>query len=263
MPPSTRLVCIVAALAVSLVACSGTPMLYPAPGIPVPSPPPPPIEEVWLEVEEVGGVHAWYQAGERPGPALVFFHGNGENLETLRLSGTLQAFDELGYPSLAVDYPGYGLSDGKPHEKGLVAAGITAVEWLRQREDDRPVVLVGWSLGAAVAFQVVSRVDVDGLVAMSPWTSLADIGREHFPSFLVGAFVRESYDSLAAAPDVEVPALVMHGQRDQIIPVAHGRRVARAVPGGRWIEVEGYGHNDLLGSALVWDELRRFLADRS
>ncbi len=248
------------ALTGSLVACSGTPMLYPAPGVSVPSPPPEPLEEVWLEVEGVGRVHAWFRAGSRPGPSLVFFHGNGENLETLRLSGALEAFGGLGLPALTIDYPGYGLSAGKPHESGLVASGVAAAEWMRAREPVRPLVLIGWSLGAAVAFQVVGQVEAAGIVAMSPWTSLAEIGREHFPGFLVGALVRERYDSLAAAPTVRVPTLVLHGRLDQIIPVSHGRRVAEALPDVRWVEVDGYGHNDLLGAPLVWEELGRFLA---
>lgn len=235
-------------------------MLYPAPAILVPSPPPAPLEEVWLEVDGVGRVCSWFREGEGSGPALVFFHGNGENLETLRLSGTLEAFADLGLPWLAVDYPGYGLSEGKAAEPRLVASGVAATEWIGRRHPRRPIVLVGWSLGAAVALQTAVRTPVAGVVAMSAWTNLSEIGREHFPSWLVGAFVRESYDSLRAAADVRVPALVIHGGSDNIIPVEHGRRIAATLPAARWIEVPGYGHNDLLGASRVWDELRRFLA---
>jgi pimeloyl-ACP methyl ester carboxylesterase len=252
---------VVVALAVLVLSCSGTPMLYPAPGISVPSPPPAPLEEVGLEVEGVGVVSAWHRPGGTAGPALVFFHGNGENLETLRRSGTLEAFAELGLPFLAVDYPGYGNSEGKPHERGLVAAGVAAVRWMEAREPQRPIAVVGWSLGAAVGLQVATRIGVERVVAMSPWTSLADIGREHFPGWLVGAFLRESYDSIGVAPRIDVPALVVHGELDTIIPVAQGRRVAAALPRSQLIEIEGYGHNDLLGSPRVWQELRRFLGD--
>lgn len=234
-------------------------MLYPAPGIRVPSPPPPPLEEVDLAVEGVGRVSAWYTPGQRPGPALVFFHGNGENLETLRLSQTLDSFAELGFPSLAVDYPGYGRSEGKAAEPHLVAAARQAYEWMGDRHPERPLVAVGWSLGAAVAIQAASDADLAGMILMSPWTSLADVGREHYPSWLVGAFVRESYDTLAAAADLRVPVLVLHGERDAIIPARHGRLVAEALEEARFVEVPRRGHNDLLGDPLPWMEMEQFL----
>lgn len=234
-------------------------MLYPAPAVPVPSPPPSPLEEVWLQVDGVGRVSSWYQEAGRPGPCLVFLHGNGENLETLRVSGALAAFSELGLPSLAVDYPGYGLSEGSPSEPRLVASALAAIAWLERRCPERAVALVGWSLGAAVALQAAARVPVDRVVAMSPWTSLAEIGREHFPGWLVGLFARETYDSLSVAPGLEMPVLVLHGERDSIIPVEHGRRVAAALPDARWVPVPGHGHNDLLGASVVWEKMRRFL----
>jgi len=240
-------------------------MLYPAPAIPVPSPPPAPLVEVDLEVPGVGAVGAWHwprveTESSASGPVLVFFHGNGENLETLRLSGTLAAFAELGFPYLAVDYPGYGRSGGKASETALVDSAVMALEWMRQTYPGRPLVVAGWSLGAAVAMQAAVRVDVDRLVVMSPWTSLEEIGRTHFPGWLVGMFVSESYDSLGVAPKVTVPALVVHGTRDEIIPIAHGRRIAASLPDARWVEVDGAGHTDLLGRRLVWDELASFLS---
>ena len=257
----TRLGVAVLLTAVGTMSCGRTPMLYPAPAVPVPSPPPPPLEEVWLEVTGVGRIAGWFQEGSGSGPCPVFLHGNVGNLETLRLSGALASFAEIGLPSLAVDYPGYGRSDGKPSETGLVASAVAAVDWTVRR-CRRPIVLVGWSLGAAVALQAAAESRVAGVVAMSPWTSLDEIGREHFPGWMVGLFARERYDSLGAASELDVPALVIHGARDQIIPADHGRRVAEALAGARWVEVAGYGHNDLLAAPIVWEELRGFLAAR-
>lgn len=237
-------------------------MLYPVPAVAVPSPPPAPLEEVELEVDSVGRVVGWHRAvgdGAPDEPALVLFHGNGENLETMRVAGVLAALADLGYPFLVIDYPGYGRSDGSPSEPHLMAAGSAAIDWVRWRYPSRPVVAVGWSLGAAVALELTARGEAEAVVAMSPWTRLEAIGRAHFPGWLVGLMVRERYDSLAAARRIERPALVMHGERDRIIPVEHGRRVAAELPGARWVEVAGYGHNDLLGAADVWEELARFL----
>ena len=132
---------------------------------------------------------------------------------------------------------------------------------MRRKHPERTVVPVGWSLGAAVALQVAAAREVDGLVIMSAWTSLREIGREHFPGWMVGLLARESYDSLGTASGIAIPALVVHGDQDSIIPPAHGRRVAAALPQSRWVEMPGYGHNDLLAATQVWRELERFLAD--
>ena len=73
---------------------------------------------------------------------------------------------------------------------------------------------------------------------------------------------RNQNDSVEAAGRIKIPVLVLHGTRDTIIPIDHGRRVATALSGSKWVEVEGYGHNDLLGAPLVWTEMRSFLKAR-
>jgi hypothetical protein len=102
--------------------------------------------------------------------------------------------------------------------------------------------------------------DVAGVVALSPWTSLQDVARLHFPGWLVGLALRERYDSRTAASTVRGPVLVMHGERDTIIPAAQGRELAQALGArARWVAVPGAGHNDLLAVPAVWREVRGFL----
>ena len=95
---------------------------------------------------------------------------------------------------------------------------------------------------------------------MSPWSTLDAVARTHFPGWLVGLLLSESYDSLAAARDVHCPVLVIHGEADPIIPVAQGLELTTAFPTPpRWVPVPGTGHNDLLSRAVVWDEMAAFL----
>ncbi|MEM6797745.1 MAG: hypothetical protein AAF725_27500, partial [Acidobacteriota bacterium] len=93
-------------------------MLYPAPPFRVP-PAPAPLEEEILTSSEGDRIVAWTSALPE-GPAVLFLHGNGENLETLRLSGVFESFAALGASAMAIDYPGYGRSTGRPSERSLV-----------------------------------------------------------------------------------------------------------------------------------------------
>lgn len=240
--------------------------VYPAPALLVPSPPPAPLEEVTLDVSTGERIVAWTHADPSlpPGaPAVVFFHGNGENLETMRRVGLFEDLARLGVAWLAVDYPGYGRSSGAPSEEGLQATGDAAVAWMELHHPGRPLVLCGWSLGAATAIGTASRHPdhVRGIIAMSPWTSLPDVARVHFPAFLVGGLMRETYDSVAAAKKVRVPSVVIHGEQDNLIPVEHGKAVSGALAGSRWVPISWAGHNDLLSGEEVWKEMDRFLKE--
>lgn len=239
--------------------------IYPMPPVRVPSPPPSPLEEVYLDLATGERIVGWAYADPAlpPGrPAVAFFHGNGENLETMRMVGLFEDLGRLRVAWIALDYPGYGRSSGQPSEEGLLATSEAALAWMAQRHPGRPHVLCGWSLGAATAIAAASRHpdEVRGLIALSPWTSLAAVARIYFPGFLVQGLLRERYDSLDAAQRIRVPALVIHGERDDIIPVNHGKEVAGALAGPtRWVPVANAGHNDLLAGDEVWQEMGRFL----
>lgn len=250
-----------AAVALAASSCTVRQMIYPAPAVRVPSPPPPPLTEVVWKLDDGTPIVGWAWDGEAGAPAVLFFHGNGENLETMRLSGLMDDLAGLGLAWLAVDYPGYGESGGSPSEAALIEAAEGGLEELGRRFPGRPLAVCGWSLGAAVAAQLAARRPdrLDRLVLLSPWTTLPELAGALFPGWMVRLLLRERYDTLAAAPELELPALVIHGGADRIIPVEHGRRVAAALPAARWIEVPGAGHNDLLARPEVWRELAAFL----
>ena len=195
-------------------------------------------------------------------PLVLYFHGNGENLETMRQSGLFAEFAGLGVDLLAVDYPGYGRSAGSPSEAANVAAAEAALDWAKRERGAQRRIAAGWSLGSAVAVQLAARhpADFDRLVLMSPWAGLRTLARQHYPGFMVAALLQEDYDSLAAAAAVRSPALVIHGSADSIIPATHGEAMAAALgAGARFVAIAGAGHNDLLGEPAVWEELRAFL----
>jgi pimeloyl-ACP methyl ester carboxylesterase len=240
--------------------------LYPAPGTLVPLVPPQPMARIELSGLNKKPVSGWFMdasKGDSSTPVLLFLHGNGENLQTLWLSGTLSRLGELGCRVLTIDYPGYGRSRGRPSQAALVAAGNVAIDWLHSRYPAAKLVVCGWSLGASVAILATAgrQADVDGLVVLSGWSSVIAVASRFYPRWIVRLLQRDTYNSLAAMKGIRCPALVIHGAHDELIPVDQGRSLADAAPNlYKWQAVDA-GHNDLLGKPEVWQAIRRFITN--
>lgn len=237
-------------------------MTYPAPRFEVPSPPPSPLEEAPLILGDGTRISAWFFSAADARMGLIFFHGNGENLGTMLHVNLFERLQELQVSFLAVDYPGYGNSQGTPSEKTLLETAQKCVDWMHQESPDRKIVVCGWSLGAAVAIQTAAANPdrVNGVIALSAWTSLPAVAAEHYPGFLVRWLLDEKYDSISAAQDIKLPVLLIHGIQDRVIPISHGRRLAMGFPTSpRWLEIPQADHSTLLAFDQVWKEIDDFI----
>lgn len=262
LPGRLRLAAAVCASA--LGGCIARRALYPAPRFEVPSPPPKPLTEVFLAIGPHDSVSAWYRPHPSlpdTAPALLYLHGNGENLGTMYRWGLFERLSALGVHLLAIDYPGYGLSTGKPSEQSIGHACDTALAWLARRHEHSPVIVCGWSLGAAAAIAAAARNPhrCHGLVAMSAWTTVSEVAAQFYPRFLVRLFLRDRYNSLEAIGRVRSPLLLIHGREDRLIPHDHGKALMKAAHDKRqWVSLPGRGHNDLLDDPRVWQTLTAF-----
>jgi fermentation-respiration switch protein FrsA (DUF1100 family) len=198
---------------------------------------------VWLSISE-GKVEAWYlpPAGAEPGraPLLMFFHGNGELIDYWP-----EQFAEprrFGLGVLLVEYPGYGRSTGSPSEASIKEAALAAYDWAIRQPfvDPARVVVHGRSLGGGAATQLVAERLVAALVLESTFTSARSFARRFgAPGFLM----RDPFDSLSVLRRYSGPVLVIHGDRDQLIPPDHARALARAAARST-LHFLPCGHND-------------------
>lgn len=240
-----------------------------APGVIYPVPPlnvgeiAPEYNEVRIPVPVIGKVTGWLHknaVASDSTPVILYLHGNAENLETLKRSQQLAAFQQIKAHVLAIDFPGYGTSDGQSSESALVSAGKAAFEWLATEFPRNPKVIMGWSLGAGVALQVAAEEQPDGLIALSPWSSLPEAAADHYPRWVVGLVVDEKYNSIEAARSVKCPVLVIHGEQDELIPVDHSQRIAASLKGTvQYMRVFDAGHNDLFAQEEVWQQIHAFI----
>ncbi len=205
-------------------------------------------EEVRFAAADGVALHGWYVPGEPEHPLVLFCHGNAGNishrLESLRL------LHELGVSVLLFDYRGYGRSAGTPGEEGTYADARGALAWLRRRgwEPSR-LVYAGESLGAAVALQLAIEQPPAGLAMESPFTSIAAMGRHHYPllHLLLGWLLDARYDNLAKIGRLRAPLLIIQGEADSIVPPGMAQRLYQAAGEPKSLSlIPGADHNDLL-----------------
>lgn len=192
-------------------------------------------------------------------PVLLYFHGNAEAAaHNLPLAAELRA---RGFGVFLAEYRGYGGLGGSPSEEGLYVDGEAALAEIGRRGVPAShVVLVGRSLGSGVAVELATRHRVAAVVLVSAYTSIVDMGRI-VAGPLAPLVVRDRFDSLGKAARVAAPLVILHGARDDVVPVAMGRRLAAARPDARFVEVAGATHNDFPGLAgLLADEVEAVLA---
>jgi uncharacterized protein len=203
-------------------------------------------EDVSLTTADGLELTAWHVAA-RPGqPTVLVANGNaGHRGLRAPLAGALARH---GVGVLLFDYRGYAGNPGSPSEEGLAADARAARAYLVDEAGVSPSALIyyGESLGAGVVVRLADEHPPAGLVLRSPFTSLADVGRVHYPFLPVRTLLRDRFPVLDTIRRIDVPTVVVLGKSDSIIPPEQSRAVASAAPGlRRLVEVSGADHNDL------------------
>ncbi len=228
-------------------------MLYPAP-------PPQAVDRPQggsLERIEASDRVVWALSFPAPPgrPTVVHFHGNGEQLADQL--GVAHLYQRAGLGFLAVEYPGYGPSAAEhPSERALYEVAEIALEWLQRRGvGPAQVVLEGQSLGTGVAVEMAARGRGSRLILLSPYTSIPDLAARLLPFLPARLMALDRFENLRKAPALDLPALVIQGDRDEVIPIEMGRAVAAALPHARLEVIPGGTHNDL----FAYPEVRKAL----
>jgi len=211
-----------------------------------PGVPPEPWEE--FEVASTDGVDltVWVRVDDTATDrtVVIVFPGNaGNRAGRLPLGNALA---DAGYGVVLSEYRGYGGNPGSPSEDGIISDALATAAAVRRRlPSSGGVVYFGESLGAAVAIAAAEQDRPDALVLGSPFTSMTDVGRYHYPWLPVSVLLRDRYPSLERIESGGldgIPALVLGGTSDGTVPIEQSRRIATALDAFVF-EVEGADHN--------------------
>jgi uncharacterized protein len=222
----------------------------------------PDVEERVLKTPDGEKVIAWYGKA-RPGqPTLIYFHGNGGSLRVR--AERVRRFMAEGWGVYMMTYRGYGGSTGAPSEVHNVAdARLAYGALVHEGVAPKSIVAYGESLGSNIAVRIAAEREVGGLILDAPYTSIVDVAAGAYPFLPVRYFLTDRYETTRYIASVKVPLLVLHGERDPVIPVAMGKALHRlANEPKRLVLFPNGGHSNLYidGNNAI-DAVRRWIGE--
>jgi len=231
---------------VVLLAVNQGKIIYP---VPPPQPAPAGFAPAALPTVDDLTITAGYRPARRGLPTVLFFHGNG-----MVWPGSVSVTDQLaarGYGVLLAEYRGYNGNPGEPSEQGLYRDGRAAMAFLQdQGVESGDVILVGLSVGSGPAVQLATENKVRALLLVSPIASLTATAGAAYPWLPTRWLLRDRYDNLAKLPRVDAPVLILHGDADELIPLAQVEQLAAANPRTKLVLLPGEGHNMAAGGQI-------------
>ena len=220
---------------------------------PVPLAPGPPLftdPDVREFMVDVPGAQLCVAQLRLPAPRGVVFylHGNSGNLRKWFVG--LDAFRELNFDVVMMDYRGYGKSTGRIQSEAQLRADVRAV-WNAVADDyaDRRIVISGQSLGTGLAAGLSAELCAEGhapdlTLLISPYSSMRALADERYP-WVPSRVLRYPLPTVDHACQVNGPVLLVHGDKDALIGFHHSEAIREALPGCQLLCVEGAGHNDV------------------
>jgi hypothetical protein len=219
-------------------------------------------EPITIETGDGERLRAWLIPHPTPRAFVVYFHGNGGHLSMW--APIVAGVARRGYSVLAVDYRGYGVSTGRPTERGLYRDVEAVVEdvWTRVKPAG-PVVYWGRSLGVSMAAYAATRRSPAGVILESGFPDARSLLRASPPMAFLGPFLSYRFPAAEYLRDAKVPALVIHGDADSVIPFDQGRALYEEIGGPKeFFVIRGGDHNDATPTdeGAYWTAVHAFVA---
>jgi uncharacterized protein len=227
--------------------------------------PPFPYEQIDVPRSDAVRQFAWVMpAGDSDaGPWVLYLHGNASSVASQVNIAHYRVLRNAGLNVIAPEYRGFGGVPGSATEATLQADARAAYDYLRSTRRVPPhlIVIYGWSLGAAVAVDMASRMPPAAIVLEAAPASLADLTGRRYPFFPLRLFMRSSFDSIDRIGRIPAPMLFLYSPDDEVIPITEGRRLYQAARGAKvFVELRGGHFGAIDRSAVVLEQaVRSFL----
>lgn len=215
-------------------------------------------QESILDTSDGEKIVVWHVPPKDGKPVVLFFHGNGEVLAWRIPRFRAIAADGTGL--IALSFRGYGGSSGNPTETGLLNDGAAAYAFAAAHYPAERIVPWGYSLGTGVAVAIAARNPVGKLILEAPYTSTIDVAASLFWYMPVRWLMRDTFRSDQRIAGVKVPMLILHGEKDAVIPARLGQRLFDLAPGPKRFVPFPLGTHVNLDEQGAIDVARTFMA---
>ncbi|HYG18765.1 MAG TPA: alpha/beta hydrolase [Ohtaekwangia sp.] len=212
--------------------------------------------EVFLTTKDGASINGIFYGGTRS-EVILYFHGNAGDLSGWQF--VAEDFTEHGYNILIIDYRGYGKSSGEISEDGFYRDADAAYDFLVREKDFNPrdIIVYGRSVGTGVAVDVASRLPLKGLVLESPYSSLGKLANEKLPFMFPSLYLSSSFDNLRKIASIRCPVIIIHGEKDTLVPVAHGKVLFDKIKSRKKMVLIPQGSHNDLNAFPEYDEFLR------
>ena len=155
---------------------------------------------------------------------IIYFHGNAGSLEN-RIH-KLNHFKDMDINFLIIAWRGFSGNNGKPSERGLYVDGKSAIDWLfKKGVEEKNLIVYGESLGTGVATHLAQNKNYAGVILETPFTSMIDAAKTFYPYIPVKLLLKDKFENHKKIKNINSPILVMHGEKDQIVPFSMGKKI--------------------------------------
>ncbi len=222
-----------------------------------------PLEDVWFQAADGARLFGWYVEAAAERPVMLWSHGNAGNI--INRLDNLKLLYQMGLSVFLFDYRGYGKSQNvRPSEKGLYEDAYGAYDYLTRVRKIRPerIVLFGRSLGASVAGELAVQRPAAALIMESSFPSIEAVAKFYYGGLPVHWLLGAAHRLIDRLPLLSLPKLIIHGDKDDIIPIELGRQVFDAAkPPKEWYVIQGAGHNNtyLMGGRAYFRRIGEFI----
>ena len=204
-------------------------------------------EEVFVRTIDREKLHGYFlPAAVETDHTIIYLHGNAENVSSW-YEACVEIQKHVNVNALIVDYRGYGKSTGNPTIEGVINDALATYDFLIERKiSPENISVYGRSIGGAVALELASKRTVKSVVVQSSFTSLMDIGKELYPFVPQSLINVRFWNSVELIKRIQIPVLISHGDRDEIVPVSHSYKLFEAANNPKkLIILKGAAHNDI------------------
>jgi len=217
------------------------------------------IEKVKITTVDNIDLVAWfYNKNIEKFKTILFFHGNAGSLEDRTYK--LNHFKDLNVNFLIIAWRGFSGNAGKPNEVGLYNDAAGAIKWLKLKGvTEKNIILYGESLGTGVAIEVAQNKNYAGIILESPYTSMVNVGKKHYPLFPVRFLLKDKFESFKKIKKVSIPVLVIHGKVDKLIPFAMGKKMYELANEPKFFYFQDYGDHMIDYDEKLLSALKKFI----